>query len=121
MGRTIQLWHQRSQTVTTPLCSPVFDAADVRDGTVFLRVLALTGGGTALISAEHSLDPNDPNSWSVLVGVLGSAVGNFTDVLGGYIAGSTVPVGPFVRFRADIVLGLGDRIVWSASVTLRSD
>jgi len=119
MGQSITLWFQRSQAISSQLFSPVFDAAALRDGTILLSILALSGGATAQITAEQSLDPNDPNSWSTGVGVFGNAVNNFPGVLGGYAAGTTVPMGPYVRFRADILLTLGDRIVWSASVALR--
>lgn len=119
MGQSITLWFQRSQAISSQLFSPVFEAEALRDGTVLLTILALTGGSTAQITAEQSLDPNDPNSWSTLVAVNGNAVNSFSGVLAGYVAGTTIPAGPYVRFRADILLSPGDRIVWSASVTLR--
>jgi|GEM_PF-2471775 len=120
MGQSITLWLERSQAISSQLFSPVFDAAELRDGTILLTILALSGGATAQITAEQSLDPNDPNSWSTLVAVNGNTVNNFPGILGGYAAGTTVPMGPYLRFRADILLSLGDAIVWSASVSLRA-
>lgn len=120
MGQSSTLWFQRSQAISSQLFSPVFDAAALRDGTILLTILALTGGSTAQVTAEQSLDPNDPNSWSTLVAVSGNTVSSFSGVLAGYLAGTTVPMGPYLRFRADILLSPGDRIVWSASVTLRA-
>ena len=59
MGQSSTLWFQRSQAISSQLFSPVFDAAALRDGTILLTILALTGGSTAQVTAEQSLDPNE--------------------------------------------------------------
>ena len=120
MGKSVQLWLERSESVSCVLYSPVFDAAWLTDATVLLEVLALTGAPTVQVRIEHSLDPTDPNSWS-LIAVIG--VGSVTTLpasFGGMVGGSTIPLGPYLRFVGQPVLGLGDRIVWSASITLRN-
>jgi len=120
MGRTIQLWLERSEAVSALLYSPVFEAAWLSDGTVLLEIIALTGAPTVQVSIEQSLDPTDPNSWSLVAAIGAGSVTVVSTAFGGMVGGSTVPLGPYLRFVGQPVLGLGDRIVWSASVTLRN-
>lgn len=115
----MQLWYQRSDAVSVVHYSPPVDAASIRDVTVFLNIVAI-GTGSVLVQAEQSLDPSDPNSWTNIgSSVSGATATNFTGLVGGYSAGTTIPVGPYLRFRATVIVTLGG-VVWSATAVMRS-
>ena len=113
----VPLWWQRCDAITVTLYSAPMDATQIDWGTLLLEILAVATVSVA-VSAEHSIDPNNPNGWSNLVTVTGSAVGNFPGVFGGDSSGTTQPVGPYVRFKAVVTVTSG-AVVWSASAVLR--
>ncbi len=118
MGKTIQLWYQRCDVVNVILYSQVLDAAEIGDASLLVNVLAV-GTGSVALSAEQSLDPSNPNSWSPVGGTAtGSVLGNATAVVGGTLAGTTVAIGPYIRLKAAVTVSV-DAITWSAAVVLR--
>lgn len=118
MGRTIQLWYQRNDTLTSVFYSPPIEASSFRDGTLFLNILKI-GAFTVALSAEESSDPNDPNSWSAVgSSASGTAIGSFKGTVGGYTGGTTEPFGPYIRVKATLTATSGG-VQWSGAIVLR--
>ena len=114
----IQLWSLRSDAETVVIFSPVIDVSAVRDVTILLNIVGI-GAVNVTLQGQHSLDPNDPNSWSNIgTTAVGVGTGNTAGLAGGYSGGSTVPMGPFFRARATITVTTG-AVVWSANAVLR--
>src|SRR5262249_18412433 len=118
MGQIISLWYQRNDARSVTLYSAPMDASAIRDATLMVNILSL-GTGTVTLALEHSVDPNNPNSWSSVASVVASATGNTSGVAGGYSSGTTVAVGPYVRFTATLVISSGS-VTWSASAVTRA-
>jgi hypothetical protein len=121
MGQIIQLWFQRSDAESVVLYSPPMDASSAKSISLLLNINAINAGSTATVVAEQSLDPTNPNSWSTTgTPANGGAIGNFPGLAGGVLAGTTVPLGPWVRLRATLVVaGGGGGITWSAAAVMR--
>lgn len=115
----LPLWMDRADAESLTLYSAPIDAAAFSSITLFLTMAVCPFGNSGTISAEHSLDPNDPNGWSSFGASPGvSAPGSAVGVAGGIFGGTDDPIGPFVRIKIDIVVASGG-VVWSAAAVLR--
>lgn len=126
MERYPQFWRQRRDATRSdaepmrPLSTPAA-VESVRDEPLFLRTFAFDGVVPVQPTAEQSLDPNDSSGWIVVASTSGSTVNNSSAAVGECVAGSTVRIAPYVRFRGDIALTLpGENVVWGAGVALRA-
>lgn len=115
----LPLWMHRADAVSMTLYSAPVEVSFATSITLFLSVAACPMGNSATLSVEHSLDPSDPSGWDSFGAAPGaSGPSNAVGVAGGNFGGTDVPVGPYVRFKAVIVVATGG-IVWSAAAVLR--
>ena len=115
----LPLWTNRTDAESVTHFSEAIDAASIHNITLFLTAMACPFGNSIVVSAEHSLNPGDPAGWNAFGASPGaSAPGNAAGVAGGIFGDTDEAIGPYVRFKAVVVVVTGG-VNWSATAVLR--